>query len=281
MTYIPSAPRFHSPSAPLRAALASLPGYDTHVNAVEGLKAPLVAAVRAQHEATATHAGIAAALAETMLDTPATETPGVIAASTSAAAAATDQARTAAAGIQIIEAAEKQLGIELDNIIRRGYDQLLSHLNGTLKDAYTQSRKLGLHGIHDAEQAIEAGKADEWSAMLKHRATIFHIRAAQTMLVERLGSHESLQRVGTFGLLANYAELWPGWYGGTARDRWAREDTAAPWPTRNGDTDPAALHAWILDHDDAEPWVPTAAQLTAAVKTAEAAARAAQAKQDA
>lgn len=281
MTYIPSAPRFHNPTAPLRAALESLPGYAAHVSAVDGLKAPHAAAARAQQDAAATLATIAADLAETLLETPTEHAAAAIEASTTEAAAATEAARMAAAAVELIEAAEKQLGIELDNIIRSGYDRLLKHLNGTLQDAYAKSRQLGLHGIHDAEQAIEAGKADAWSAMLEHRTTVFHIRAAQSSIVGRLGSHETLQRLSTFGLLANYAELWPGWYGGQARDRWGREDTAAPWPTRNGNIDPAELHAWILDHPDAKPWVPTAAQLAAAVKEAEATARAAHAEQDA
>jgi hypothetical protein len=283
MTYIPSAPRFHSPTAPLQAALSSLPGYDAHVWAIEALKRPLADAIAARENAEYATAGIAEGLIGALMAGPAGgEVAAVIEAGASAAAQEDEIARAAAAKVKVIEAAEKQLGIELDDIIRNGYDRLLKHLNGTLKDAYAKSRKLGLHGIHDAEQAIEAGKASEWSTMLELRTTVFHIRAAQSSIVGRLGSHETLQRVGTFGLLANYSELWPGWFESQAGARWGREDITPPWPTeRDGSIDPAELHAWILDNPEAEPWVPTAAEQAAAVKAAEQAARAALTEQDA
>ncbi|WP_248760226.1 hypothetical protein [Pseudarthrobacter sp. SSS035] len=280
MTYIPSAPRFHSPSAPLRAALSALPGYDEHVAAVEALKAPHAAAVREQTFAKTALDNIAGDLADALLGTP-DDAPAAIEASTTQATAAADAARTTATAVELIEATEKQLGIDLDDIIRSGYDRILKHLNGILQDDYAKSRKLGLRGIHDAEQAIEAGKADAWSAMLEIRANIFHVRAAQSSIVGRLGSHETVQRINTFGLLANYAELWPGWFESQAGARWGREDITPPWPTIRGDIDPAELHAWILDTPDAEPWVPTSAELTAAVKAAEQAAREDLAKQDA
>jgi hypothetical protein len=240
------------------------------VAAIDRLKAPHAAAVREQQFAETALANIAGDLADALLGTP-DDATAAIEANTTQAKAAAEVARTAGISVELINATEKQLGIDLDDIIRGGYDQLLKHLNGTLQDAYAKSRKLGLRGIHDAEQAIESGKADAWSTMLQLRTIVFHVRAAQSMIVERLGSHETLQRTNTFGLLRNYGELWPARFGGQARDRWGREDTAAPWPTTNGDVSPVDLHAWILDNPEAEPWVPTAAELSAAVKAARAA----------
>jgi hypothetical protein len=275
MTYIPSAPRFHSPSAPLRAALASLPGYDSHTRAIEALKVPLAEANAAREAADSATAWLASGLTGALLGTT-EDAAAVIEASTNEADKAEDKARTAAAAVKLIEAAERQLGIELDDIIRSGYDRILKHLNGTLKDAYTKSRKLGLRGIHDAEQAIEAGKADAWSTMLELRTTIFHTRTAQSTIVGRLGSHETIQRLNTFGTLENYADLDPTFLQRRTSARWGNEQLTAPWPTMgDGQPDPVGMHAWILDNPAAQPWVPTEAQLTAAIKEAELAARAA------
>lgn len=283
MTYIPSAPRFLNPSAPLRAALASLPGYDAHVAAVNGLKALHAAAARAQQDAEASLAAIASGLAEALLlESPSGNVAATVETSTSEAADATDQARKAAAAVALMDAAEKLLGIELDNIIRTGKDRLLRHLNDTLQDAYAKSRKLGLRGIHDAEHAIEEGKADEWAEMLKHRTTVFQIRTAQSDIIGRLGSLENIQRLSTFGTLENYAELDPTFLQRRTSARWGNEQLTAPWPTMgDGQPDPVEMHAWILDNPDAQPWVPTEAELAAAVKAAEATARAAHAEQDA
>lgn len=275
MTYIPSAPRFLNPSAPLKAALSSLNGYDQHTRAMEAIKAPLTAARTERQDAESTAALIAATLGDHLLTAPAADAAEEIETSSRQAAQAADAEFTAAARVKLLEATEQRIGAELDRIILSSRDKLLRHLDGTLKDAYRKSWALGLHGIHDAEAAINAGKADDWRTMLELRTIVFQIRDAQSLIAGRLGGHEHIQRVKTFGTLANYAELWPGWLEGANGQQWGRQDTTAPWPTTNGEADPAELHAWILENPQAEPWVPTEAELLAAVKEATAEARAA------
>ena len=274
MTYIP-ANRFHSPSAPLRAALSSLSGYDDHTRAAEAIKAPLAKSRTELQEAQATAEQLADMLAIVLLSGT-TEAAEEIENSSSNAAQAADAEFAAAAKIKLLEAAEQRIGTELDQIISTGRDKILRHLNTALQDAYRKSRALELRGIHDAEDAISADKADEWAEMIKLRTTVFQIRDAQALIVGRLGSHEAVQQYKSFGLIRNYAELWPSWLEARSGAQWGRENIRAPWPTTAaGDIDPVEFHAWILANADAEPWVPTDAELLAAVKEAIAEARAA------
>lgn len=277
MTFIPSAPRFHSPSAPLKAALSALNSYDAYTNAMEALKAPLGQARTELHDAQSTASLIAATLADRLLTVTAAEAAEEIETSAREASQAADTEFTASAKVKLLEAAEQQIGTELDRIIRGGYDKLLRHLNGALQDAYRRSWALGLRGIEDAEAAIAAGKADEWATMVNLRTTIFHIRDAQLRLVSQLGSHEAFQRVRTFGTLRNYGQLFPAWLEVQRGKQWGRQDLTAPWPTeQDGTPVPAELHAWILDNPEtAEPWIPTDTELMTAVKTAQAQAHAA------
>ncbi|GAA3681953.1 hypothetical protein GCM10023081_20060 [Arthrobacter ginkgonis] len=281
MTYIPNAPRFYSPSAPLKAALSSLAGYDARTRAMEALKAPLAQAKTAQQDAQDAAAHLAATLASDLLTAEPADAQATIEAGTTEAARAAENVRTAEATVKLLEAAEQHLGTELDTIIQGGYNQLLRHLNGTLQDAYAESRQLGLHGIENAEDAITAGKTDEWRRMVELRTLVFRIRDAQGTIVGRLGTHDAIQKLKTFAALRNYAELWPAWLEVGRGSVWGRENLTPPWPTVNGDPEPVGLHAWILDHPEAEPWVPTDAELAATVKDAKAAALATHAEQDA
>lgn len=273
--YIRQTPVFLNPTEPLRNALASLPGYDAHVNALDALKAPRAAATAAQQDANAKLANVTGSLADTLLKTPATKAAGVIESRTAEAAAATEAARKAAASVTLIDTVEERLGTGLDDIVRPAADHILAHLNGTVQDAYARSRELGLQGIADAEQAIAAGKAAEWAEMIALRTTIFHARAAQSTITGRLGSIESIQRLTTFGLLANYAELFPGWHERLVSAKYGNEDLMPPWPLMADGTsiDPIEMHQWILDNPEAEPWVPTTVELAHAIKTAELHAR--------
>jgi hypothetical protein len=275
MTYSPSAPRFLNPNKPLQAALAALPGYDEHAAATAALQQPLREADAARERATEGVKLTGSVLAEILLKSTAAEAPALIEAQTTEAIKAEDELWAAKARFNLINRAEYEVGAGLDNIIRGGRDQVLRHLDRTLKDAYKKSRALGLQGIHDADEAITAGKADEWRAMLELRTIVFQVRDAQVNIISRLGSHDAFQRVRTFGTLENYAELWPGWLEGARGPQWGRQGTTPPWPTDKGEADPAELHAWILNNPQAEPWVPTEAQLLNAVKTAQTEARAA------
>lgn len=278
-----SAPRFHRPSAPLAAALDSVPGYTAHVHALDALAPALTAATKAQAEAQAVLDGISASLAETLTSVAPDNAARAIEDHGAKADEAGAAANRAAAHVAFLTAAETKLGQELDSIINACSDRVLRHLNRTLQEAYEESWALGLEGIHDAEDAISAGKAEAWQKMIELRAVVYQCRTAQSDIIGRLGSLENMQHLSTFGTLRDYANVDPMFLRRRNSARWGTEHLNAPWPIqgKDGRVDPADMHAHILDHPDSKPWIPTERELAAAVKEALQEARAAMQKEEA
>lgn len=145
----------------------------------------------------------------------------------------------------------------LRGIEQAGINAAIRHLHRQLaelaEDTRDAARAAG--GIRTADQAIRAGKADQYAALMSCVRHHQQIRRAQVALY-RLADPTTHRRIEGFLELADYADVFPRWH------RWpdpgydVDEETRAhlpinpPWP----DTDP---DRWVWLAANAEPWVPT------------------------
>lgn len=189
--------------------------------------------------------------------------------------AAYDASKAAAqtqAGLDVLLAVEGRLASERDEVVLNGADDLARDLDARVKAVVSEARALDLQGAVDADEALERGVGEAWTALTKLCSRYFQLREAQRQAMAYLSRDE--QHVDGFGFLENYAELYPRWYDAGrpqpqrslidgARVVAAPSSEAAPWPDS-----PAGRFLWLVTHPEAEPWVPTARQLEQAVTAA-------------
>lgn len=176
----------------------------------------------------------------------------------------------AQAAVEVLTQVEESLAADRDDATRGAVDGVLRHLNGRLQATVTAARALPLRGAQTADAAIAAGVTGAWTQLGQLRGTYVQVRAAQHRVMAALADAE---HVATFGFVANYAQLFPGW-ARAARGEHLDVDAATrtatairqPWPD-----DHPGRFAWLVAHPQARPWVPTRRQLREAVQAAHAA----------
>lgn len=182
---------------------------------------------------------------------------------------------TAEAGLQVLDSVEQRLSDRLVAQVQDARDTMLCDLHRAVVDLIGEARRLQLADVKDADQAIADGRADEWAAMSRLRDRYKVLRHAQQSIVALDREGTARQYHGTFAWIRNYADLYPDWLAGGRDDGGIRYGVTAPWPD-----DEAGRFRWLVDTADAEPWVPTPAELEAVVTGARTAARIKQAENE-
>ena len=207
------------------------------------------------------------------------------------------------AALEVLRQVEDGLYEHRRSSIAQQVDLGLAVLADHLADLLAQARPAveALVGITEAEDAITAGRVEQWTTLRRLSSRYAELRTAQAVLVseglfppddarrQRFGvvSSDARRLVDSFGTVRNFAAIFPEGLPQSTRSAGGSEpairngrivtsrveDTrAAPPPWLTGD--PAAALRYLTG-PDAQPWCPTIAESTAARDDA---ARAAQDK---
>lgn len=177
--------------------------------------------------------------------------------------AAQNRGATLAAETEVLNRAAAQAASRRDERLRQGVDRYaIPALRPLLAQVVDTARQVAddLADVHSADDAIRAGRAQQWQQLDAAARQYREIRAAQRGLYAAAGGeaivngqavdHRSL--MGMVGDISNVGEVWPDWLA------WHRDaEGGVPWP----EGDDRAYLVWLATHPAAEPWVPTTAEL--------------------
>ncbi len=173
--------------------------------------------------------------------------------------------RGSRAVFEALELAGRELAASLNTMVRhQGADAVRRHLHGQLVDILAEVKDQAdtVRDVPDAETAIVLGKVEQWQACTSLLGRYSEVRAAQRLFDQKC-LNQLPPNYEQASLIGNTLEVFPDWGYFAAglltpdADGGRRVIPEAPWPAH-----PQGFLLWLAE-SDAQPWVPTAAELTA------------------
>lgn len=177
----------------------------------------------------------------------------------------------ARAAVQAADRVQSLIDDRLLVAIRAAATPVLDRLDEQLRDLIDHARALDVRGARNAEDAIARGSANAWGERAKARAVYSKIRTTQRYVMKEYAPNVDAMP-DTHAFIANLNDVWPDWhaYAGPRGSSWIDPVTGdthhspmPPWPT-----DDDGRFVWLLEHPEAQAWVPSPTRLAAALERA-------------